>query len=156
MAEMNVIEVPITSIFPYENNPRRNMKAVDAVANSIKEFGFKNPIIVDEDMVIVAGHTRRLAAIKLGLQNVPVIIARDLTEEQVRAYRLADNRVASFSTWDEEKLKEEIAEINNIDLSDFGFKQDAIANIFTEKQDNQEGKKTHFCPKCGFSWKDAE
>ena len=156
MAEMNVIDVPITEIIPYENNPRRNQKAVDAVANSIKEFGFKNPIIVDEDMVIIAGHTRRLAAIKLGLQSVPVIIARDLTEEQVRAYRLADNRVASFSTWDEEKLKEEIADINNIDLSDFGFKQDAIASIFTEKQDNQDGKKTHFCPKCGFSWKDAE
>lgn len=150
MAEMTIVEMPIMEIFPYGNNPRRNEKAVNAVMASIKEFGFKNPIIVDENKVIISGHTRRLAALKLGLKKVPVVIAKDLTEDQARAFRLADNRVASFSSWDEEKLKEEIAGIDNIDLSDFGFKTDDIRNIFMEKQ---EGKR-HMCPKCGFAWKD--
>jgi site-specific DNA-methyltransferase (adenine-specific) len=84
------------------------------------------------------------------MDKVPVIIAKDLTEEQVRAFRLADNRVASFSSWDEAKLKEEIAEINNIDLSDFGFKKDKIDDIFREKAEI----KTHICPKCGHEWSD--
>lgn len=150
MAEMNVIELKLEEIKPYEKNPRKNEKAVDAVANSIKEFGFKNPIILDEDHVIISGHTRRLAAIKLGLKTVPCVIAIDLSEEQVRAFRLADNRVASFSTWDEQKLKDEIAEINNIDLSDFGFKKDHIEDIFREK----EPEKVHICPKCGHEWRD--
>lgn len=148
MAEMNIIELGIDEIIPYENNPRRNEKAVDAVANSIKEFGFKNPIILDADKVIISGHTRRLAAIKLGLEKVPCYIATDLSEEQVRAFRLADNRVASFAVWDEKKLKDEIANINDIDLSDFGFKKDTIDDIFKEKS----GKKTHICPKCGHEW----
>lgn len=150
MAEMMTVDVRIDDIIPYENNPRRNEKAVEAVANSIREFGFKNPIIVDENMVIISGHTRRLAAIRLGLETVPVTIARDLTEEQVRAFRLADNRVASFSTWDEDKLKEEIGEISSIDLSDFGFKKDDIQTAFREKQE----KKVHVCPKCGHEWTD--
>lgn len=150
MAEMKVIEADLKDLIPYENNPRRNEKAVDAVANSIREFGFKNPIIVDSDMVIISGHTRRLAAMRLGLSTVPVIVAEGLTDEQVRAFRLADNRVASFSTWDEKKLKEEIGEICGIDLSDFGFKEDAIKDIFREKEE----KKTHICPKCGHEWKE--
>lgn len=150
MAEMKVVELLLRDIKPYDKNPRKNEKAVDAVMNSIKEFGFKNPIIVDEDMVIISGHTRRLAALKLSMEKVPCIIAKDLTEEQVRAFRLADNRVASFSTWDEEKLKQEIGDINNIDLSDFGFKKDKIDDIFREKDEI----KTHICPKCGHEWKD--
>lgn len=150
MAEMKVVEIELRKIIPYENNPRKNEKAVDAVMQSIKQFGFKNPIIVDENMVIISGHTRRLAALKLSMDKVPVIIAKDLTEEQVRAFRLADNRVASFSSWDEAKLKEEIADINNIDLSDFGFKKDKIDDIFREKAEI----KTHICPKCGHEWSD--
>ena len=150
MAEMKVVEIELRKLIPYENNPRKNEKAVDAVMQSIKQFGFKNPIIVDENMVIISGHTRRLAALKLSMEKVPVIIAKDLTEEQVRAFRLADNRVASFSSWDEAKLKEEIADINNIDLSDFGFKKDKIDDIFREKAEI----KTHICPKCGHEWSD--
>lgn len=150
MAEMKVTEIELRKLIPYENNPRKNEKAVDAVMQSIKQFGFKNPIIVDENMVIISGHTRRLAALKLSMDKVPVIIAKDLTEEQVRAFRLADNRVASFSSWDEAKLKEEIADINNIDLSDFGFKKDKIDDIFREKAEI----KTHICPKCGHEWSD--
>lgn len=150
MAEIKAVEMELRKIIPYENNPRKNEKAVDAVMQSIKQFGFKNPIIVDENMVIISGHTRRLAALKLSMDKVPVIIAKDLTEEQVRAFRLADNRVASFSSWDENKLKEEIADINNIDLSDFGFKKDKIDDIFREKAEI----KTHICPKCGHEWSD--
>lgn len=150
MAEIKAVEMELRKIIPYENNPRKNEKAVDAVMQSIKQFGFKNPIIVDENMVIISGHTRRLAALKLSMEKVPVIIAKDLTEEQVRAFRLADNRVASFSSWDEVKLKEEIADINNIDLSDFGFKKDKIDDIFREKAEI----KTHICPKCGHEWSD--
>lgn len=150
MAEIKAVEMELRKIIPYENNPRKNEKAVDAVMQSIKQFGFKNPIIVDENMVIISGHTRRLAALKLSMEKVPVIIAKDLTEEQVRAFRLADNRVASFSSWDEAKLKEEIADINNIDLSDFGFKKDKIDDIFREKAEI----KTHICPKCGHEWSD--
>lgn len=150
MAEIKAVEMELRKIIPYENNPRKNEKAVDAVMQSIKQFGFKNPIIVDENMVIISGHTRRLAALKLSMEKVPVIIAKDLTDEQVRAFRLADNRVASFSSWDEEKLKEEIADINNIDLSDFGFKKDKIDDIFREKAEI----KTHICPKCGHEWSD--
>lgn len=152
MAEMKIVELGINEIIPYENNPRRNEKAVDAVANSIKEFGFKNPIIIDKDKVIISGHTRRLAAIKLNLEKVPCYIAEDLTEEQVRAFRLADNRVASFAVWDEDKLKNEIAEIFELDLSDFGFKQDKIEDVIREKENEKADKKTHICPKCGHQW----
>lgn len=144
MAKMKIVEKRIEDIIPYENNPRRNDKAVDAVANSIKEFGFKNPIILDKDNVIISGHTRRLAALKLKLETVPCYIATDLTDEQVRAFRLADNRVASFAVWDEDKLNKEIAEINNIDLSEFGFKKDKIIDVFRDK--------LHICPKCGYEW----
>ena len=148
MAEIKAVEMKLSDLVPYENNPRKNEKAVEAVKNSIKQFGFKNPIIVDENNVIISGHTRRLAAMELGIETVPVVIAADLTEEQVRAFRLADNRVASFSYWDEAKLKDEIAGISEIDLSDFGFKKDKIEDIFREKAD----KKIHVCPKCGYEW----
>lgn len=104
----------------YENNPRFNDEAVDYVVNSIKEFGFKVPIIVDKDNVIVAGHTRLKAAKKLKLKEVPVIVADDLTEEQIKAFRLADNKVSEFSAWDDALLKFELADIGlNMDM--FGF-----------------------------------
>lgn len=154
MAEMKIIEMNINDIIPYENNPRRNEKAVDAVANSIKEFGFKNPIIIDKDNVIISGHTRRLAALKLNIEKVPCYVAEDLTEEQVRAFRLADNRVASFAVWDEDKLKDEIAGILEIDLSDFGFKEDKITDVIREKENEKANKKVHVCPKCGTEWEE--
>lgn len=98
-------------IIPYENNPRKNDEAVEYVANSIKEYGFKQPIVVDEEGVIIAGHTRLKAAKVLGLDEVPVIVASDLTEEQVKAYRIADNKVSDFSIWDNKKLLEELDDI---------------------------------------------
>ena len=95
-------------LIPYENNPRVNDYAVKKVLESIKEFKFRNPILVDANMVIIAGHTRREASILAGLTEVPYIVADDLTPEQVKAYRIADNKLAELSSWDEEMLKEEL------------------------------------------------
>ena len=109
---------PIESVTPYARNPRKiGADAVSAVAGSIKEFGFKSPIIVDKDRVIINGHTRLKAAQQLGLKEVPIVVASDLTPEQVRAYRIADNRSAEFSKWDEDFLKVELDDIGDIDLS---------------------------------------
>ena len=118
---MQIYDKRLDEIKPYENNPRHNDNAVDAVANSIREFGFKVPIVVDSDGVIVAGHTRYKAAKKLGLDKVPCIIADDLTDEQVRAFRLADNKVGELATWDLDTLKVELDNIGEVDLSDMGF-----------------------------------
>lgn len=120
MKEMKIIYKNVDEIIPYENNPRINDNAVDYVANSIKEFGFKNPIIIDKDNIIVAGHTRLKAALQLEMKKVPCIMADDLTEEQIKAFRIADNRVAEFSSWDNEKLTMELQNIE-LDMSEFGF-----------------------------------
>ena len=108
-------------ITPYPNNPRVNDASVDAVVNSIKEFGFQNPIIVDTGMVIIAGHTRHKAALRMGLEEVPVIVAENLTDEQVKAYRLADNKTSELSGWDFNLLDQELMEIIDIDMTEFGF-----------------------------------
>lgn len=118
---MKVISKSIDDIKPYENNPRDNDNAVDAVANSIKEFGWQQPIVVDSEGVIIAGHTRYKAAQKLGLKTVPVVIAKDLSEEQVKAYRLADNKSSELADWDFKKLNTELNGIEDIDMSEFGF-----------------------------------
>ena len=112
----------VDELIPYENNPRNNADAVPYVKESIKQFGFKVPIIIDKDNVIIAGHTRLLAAKELGYTEVPCIVADDLTEEQVKAFRLADNKVAEFAEWDMDKLMEEIAGIgDDFNLDDLGF-----------------------------------
>lgn len=120
---MTVINKPIESIIPYANNPRKNGAAVDKVAASIKEYGFKVPIIINKENVIVAGHTRLLAAKKLGLENVPCVIADDLSPAQIKAYRIADNKTAEFAEWDEELLKIELKGLSelefNLDLTGF-------------------------------------
>ena len=120
---MNIKEIDINILKEYENNPRHNEAAVDKVAASIKEFGFKVPIIMDQNNVIVAGHTRLKAARKLGLEKVPCIIADDLSPEQIKAFRLADNKVSEFATWDEEKLHTELMDLKVIDfdIESFGF-----------------------------------
>ena len=124
---MNIIELNIEELKPYDKNPRRNEDAVDYVAESIKQFGFKVPIVIDKDNVIIAGHTRYLASKKLELKVVPCIKADDLTEEQVKAYRLADNKVSEFSTWDFDLLNEELEGILDIDMDSLGF--DAVNEI---------------------------
>lgn len=126
-----IIEVNVGDLIPYENNPRKNDEAVDKVALSISAFGFKVPIVIDKDNVIVTGHTRLKAAKKLGLKTVPCIRADDLTEEQIRAYRLADNKVAEFSSWDDEKLLQELDALGDMDMSLFGF-------VFPEDEDEEE------------------
>lgn len=119
---MEIIEKKVAELVPYENNPRNNAEAVEYVANSIKEFGFKNPIIIDKKNVIVAGHTRLLAAKSLGMETVPCIMADDLTDEQVRAFRIADNKVSEFATWEKAMLDLELIELGPaIDMSQFGF-----------------------------------
>lgn len=118
---MNIIEVEIDKIIPYDNNPRKNEEAVDKVALSISAFGFKVPIVIDSNNIIVTGHTRVKAAKKLGMEKVPCILADDLTDEQIKAFRLADNKVAEFSQWDEEKLMQELEELENVDMSLYGF-----------------------------------
>lgn len=117
---MEIVNKKISDLREYENNPRNNEAAVEAVANSIKEFGFKVPIIVTKDYVIIAGHTRYKASHRLGLQEVPCIVADDLSEEQIKAFRLVDNKTSELATWDLEKLEEELAELN-LDMSIFGF-----------------------------------
>lgn len=118
---MQIIEKKIDEIIPYINNPRNNDAAVETVAASIKEFGFKQPIVIDKDGVIVAGHTRHKAAKRLGLATVPCIMADDLTEQQIKAYRLADNKVAELATWDAELLTIELDAITELDMVEFGF-----------------------------------
>lgn len=119
---MNIVDKNVDEIIPYENNPRKNDKAVPAVAKSIQEFGFKVPIVIDKNNIIVNGHTRLKAAKKLGLETVPCIVADDLTPDQIRAFRLADNKVGEIATWDDDKLEEELTELTGIiDMQDFGF-----------------------------------
>lgn len=114
----------INEIRPYDNNPRKNDDAVPAVAESIKEFGFKVPMVIDKNNTIITGHTRYKAAKMIGLKEVPVIIADDLTEEQIKAFRLVDNKTAEIAEWDFELLQDEIDDILNIDLSRFGFENE--------------------------------
>jgi site-specific DNA-methyltransferase (adenine-specific) len=120
---MEIIYKNVDEIIPYENNPRKNDDAVDYVAKSIEEFGFKVPIIIDKNNVIVTGHTRLKAAKKLGLEEVPTIKADDLTEEQIKAFRLADNKVSEYATWDDDLLNIELKDLD-IDMSNFGFDMD--------------------------------
>ena len=108
---MNVIEKRLDEIFPYENNPRNNDEAVEYVAESLKAYGWKQPLVVDKNGVIVVGHTRYKAARLLGMETAPVVIADDLTEDEVNGYRLADNKVSDFSHWDNKKLLEELDKI---------------------------------------------
>ncbi len=117
--------VAIDAITPYENNPRKIPKeAIEKVAASIREFGFRQPIVVDKDMVVIVGHTRLLAARSLGYDEVPVLVASDLPPEKVKAYRLADNKTNEFTSWDDDRLMEELTaflSVDGFDMEDFGF-----------------------------------
>lgn len=151
---MEVKEISIDAITPYENNPRKNDSAVEYVANSIREFGFKQPIVVDAEGVIIAGHTRYKAAQQLGMNTVPVVYAEDLTEEQAKAYRLADNKVAESAEWDYDKLMEELDDIMEVDMTGFGFADysgidwDDVEDLSEETYDAPEHDMIK-CPKCG-------
>ena len=120
---MVIKDVKITDLKEYENNPRFNKSAVDPVAASIREFGFKVPLVIDKDNVIVAGHTRLKVAKKLGLETVPCVIADDLTDEQIKAFRIADNKTAEISEWNFDKLETELAQLaeQGFNMGDYGF-----------------------------------
>lgn len=138
---MEIKMMKVEDLHPYEKNPRKNDSSVDYVANSIKEFGFKVPIIVDKSSVIVCGHTRYKAAKKLGLESVPVIFADDLNDEQIKAFRLADNKAGESSEWDDDLLADALASLPDFDMTDFGF--DPIGDLdslddLSEPDDNFE------------------
>lgn len=138
---MKIVDKPIEWLRPYENNPRNNEQAVEAVANSIKEFGFKVPIVATIDGEIVNGHTRFKAAKFLKLKTVPVLIADDLTEEQIKAFRLADNKTGELADWDVELLYGELDELTGFDMTMFGFEDiDFSLDDFEEVDINQEEK----------------
>lgn len=148
---MKIVNKKIEEIKPYENNPRFNDDAVEYVANSIKEFGFKVPMVIDKNGEIVAGHTRYKAALELGLEEVPCIIADDLTDEQIKAFRLADNKVSEQSSWNYELLSDEINDIIDINMNEFGFLDDDIEIEFDNIRD-EDTKKAEYekfeCPYC--------
>lgn len=112
MEKLKIEYVKIDDIKPYENNPRHNEKAIDYVVDSIKNFGFKVPVIIDENNILITGHTRIEAAKKLKIKEVPAIKANDLTEQQVKAFRIADNKVSDYSIWDNKKLLQELEDLD--------------------------------------------
>lgn len=126
---MEIINKRIDELKQYDNNPRRNDNSVEYVANSIREFGFRVPILIDKDNVIISGHTRHKAAMQLGLTEVPCIVADDMTEEQIKAFRIADNKAGESSEWNFFKLSAEMAELDSIDMTDFGFDESELESI---------------------------
>lgn len=155
---MEIIEKQLAEIKPYENNPRINDEAVKYVKKSIEKFGFKVPLVIDKNGVIASGHTRYKAAIELGMKTLPCVIANDLTEKQVKAFRLADNKVGEIARWDQSMLNIELEQID-IDMSDFGFIELAEIDIdsFFEDSEPKEPKppeeKEVQCPHCGMYFK---
>lgn len=127
---MKIIEMDISEVIPYANNPRDNSKAIDAVAASIREFGFKVPVVIDRNNILITGHTRLEAARKLGIQKIPAIRAADLTEAQVKAFRLADNKVGEIATWDDGLLAGELQALDDLDfdMGPFGFSEDDLGD----------------------------
>ena len=162
---MNIVYKALDEIKPYEKNPRHNDDAVKYVKKSIEKFGFKVPIVIDKDGTIVAGHTRYKASLELGLEKVPCIIADDLTEKQIKAFRLADNKTAEKAYWDFDLLNEELGDLKiDFDMNDFGFNismddadidglfeddpEDADDNGDSAPPSSEETKKIQ-CPHCG-------
>lgn len=162
---MKVEEIEINKVIPYANNPRHNDQAVSAIAASIKEFGFRQPIVTDEALVVLVGHTRLKAAQSLGLSVVPVHIAEGLTEAQKKAYRIADNRLNDLADWDKEQLAIEFdaLRLDGFDLELTGFSSEELSDVLEEAGTKMiEGAKEygaedfsefeHTCPKCGFEF----
>ena len=163
MGRLKIEYMNVNDLIPYINNPRINDNAVDKVASSIKNFGFKNPIIVDKDNEIIAGHTRLKAAKKLGLKEVPVIRVEDLTENQIKAFRIADNKTVEFAEWDMELLELELEELEDIFT---GFSEEEKEIIFNtsdvdidsffedaEETNKEKEEKEIQCPHCGMYFK---
>jgi site-specific DNA-methyltransferase (adenine-specific) len=152
--KLNVIERPMKDIKPYERNPRKNKRAIAAVKRSIQEFGFRVPIIIDGSGVIVAGHSRYQAAKELGFTSLPTLVADDLTDEQVKAFRIADNRTVDFADWDAELLNAELHDISLdldwLELADLGVGAEFMPG--SEDEQGNLSEKTPVmvtCPHCG-------
>lgn len=170
MTDLKIEYLPVTALKPYERNPRKVDRAVDYVANSIREFGFKVPIVVDRQNVIVCGHVRYKAAKKLKMESVPVIVADDLTEEQVNAFRLIDNKTQELSSWNFSKLIEELdALTDEFNMQLMGFneqdKKKSGSGSGESEQNLDEGEELDLgdfedeqfkctCPSCGFRFND--
>lgn len=153
---MKIIDIDTNKLIPYKKNPRKNEGAVEPVANSIREFGFKVPIVIDKENNVVCGHTRLKAAKKLGLKTVPCIVADDLTEEQITAFRLADNKVGELAEWNFDLLGDELDSIFDIDMSEFGFSESissfdetALNELFADAPEKDKKLKMIKCPHCG-------
>ena len=148
----NIEEVPIDEIVPYENNPRINDRAVPALVESIRMVGFNVPLVLDGNNVVICGHTRLKAAERLGLKTVPCVRASDLTETQVKAFRLADNKTAELSQWDYEKLYGELESLKvtvpEFDVSVFGFDSIRFESGNTSSEKKQQDD-VIICPRCG-------
>lgn len=151
---MVIADIAISELKEYENNPRHNDGAVEAVAASIREFGFRVPVVIDRERVIVTGHTRVKAAKLLGLESVPCVVADDLTPEKVKAFRLADNKTGELAGWDFAKLEAELAELDafDLDMTLFGF--DAVEDVdidgfFEDAEEKEKEPKLIKCPHCG-------
>lgn len=166
---MKIVMANVEDITPYESNPRTiSDEAVDRVAKSIKEFGFQQPIVVDKDKVIIVGHTRYIAAIELGLDEVPIHVADNLTDEQVKAYRIADNKTGEIAGWDKALLRSELEllqALDDFDMENTGFSENELLKALepptppetpgseeSNPDDFQEFQ--HKCPKCGFEYND--
>ena len=146
LKKTEIVSIPTSQIKEYKNNPRNNDQAVEFVANSIKEFGFKVPIVIDKNNEIVCGHTRYKALKKLGFDKAPCIIADDLNEEQIKAFRLADNKVGEVSTWDFNQLAVELDDITSIDMSEFNFDVELPKDEeFGEDFSLADGDKSEIC-----------
>lgn len=147
-------EVKVNKLIPYENNPRINDGAVPALVESIRQLGFNVPLVIDKNNVVVCGHTRLKAALELGMESVPCLRADDLTEEQIKAFRLADNKTAELSTWNFEKLYGEL-EALKVSVPDFDYDLLRFSNIRFEDPKKTEGETPSgadhklICPRCG-------
>ena len=155
--DLKIIYKEVDELIPYVNNPRNNTNAVDAVASSIKNFGFKNPIVIDDGNEIINGHTRMLAAKKLGLTKVPCILADDLSDEEIKAFRLADNKTSELAEWDFDLLNSELEEITEMDLdfdmSDFGFEElEKLEDIEAVEDDYSLDEEIIYKTKAGDVW----
>lgn len=147
--EKKLFTAQLSELIPYENNPRKNKKAVRAVSGSIRQTGYNNPIIVDENMVILAGHTRLQSLLENGETEAQVLQITGLSEEKKRKYRLLDNKVGEYSTWDFVALSEELSVVDFGDLElDWGLDFDGEDEERPEKA--KKGKAEYECPECGF------
>ncbi len=147
---MEIVNIKIDKLKPYENNPRKNDETVKYLVNAIKNFGFRVPLVIDKNNVIVCGHTRLKALIELGYKDAPCVVLNDLTEDQINAFRLIDNKVAEYASWDYDVLRSELKNIKSINLEELGFLTDDVeCDFFTESSELNDKKEIFYeCPCC--------